>query len=375
MRWFLPEQLFLLLLLLFSCNGQYEKNLREIKVESTEANRTGEETSTPWIDPLFYIDGQLCAWVRNIFQDSRGDLWFATNHYGIMRYSGDTLEFFDKKNGLGAGRVTGIAEDEKGNIWIGTYGGLSKFDPSVTASDKKPLFTTFANRPGLPDNEIWSLIIDKKGTFWVGTMEGVCQFDGENFTPFHLPKVAVKDTNTILSYRRITSILETDEGTIWIALDGFGICIYDPRSRDKNFTHITKESGLPDNNIADLMQDSKGNIWLGSMFGGISCFDGKSFKNFTEEGVIGGEEAYGFYEDKKGNIWFAAENFGVYRYNGETFTNFNKDNGLNTNGVISIFEDNKGRFWFGGWGGLFRYDPTRDGLPFYSVSKDIGWEE
>jgi len=119
------------------------------------------------------------------------------------------------------------------------------------------------------------------------------------------------------------------------------------------------------------MEDSKGNIWIGTFYGGVSRFDGKSFTNFTQDGVISGIEVGGFYEDKTGNIWFAAENFGVYRYDGNSFTNFYTKDGLITNAILSIFEDTEGRFWFGGWGGLFRFD----GKSFVSVTKDGPWDK
>jgi len=84
--------------------------------------------SNPVVDPLFYIDGQLCQHVRKIYQDRSGNLWFGTNVYGLMRYNGDTLEYFGERDGLGRGRITGIVEDKYGNVWFGTYNGLTKFD-------------------------------------------------------------------------------------------------------------------------------------------------------------------------------------------------------------------------------------------------------
>ena len=148
---------------------------------------------------------------------------------------------------------------------------------------------------------------------------------------------------------------------------------------------LQRKDGLCDNNIHNIMEDTKGNIWISTMYGGVSRYDGNSFTNFTENGVICGIEVGGLYEDKSGNIWFAAENFGVYRYDNESFTNLYKKEGLVTNGIISIFEDKEGRFWFGGWGGLFRYDQPAGqagskSLPdgkagFFSVTKEGPWAE
>ncbi len=380
---------FMLIASLFisACTGQDKAHISQTqRPESAptpaDSPATEARAAKPFIDDLFQIEGQLCAWVRRIHQDQRGNLWFGTNHYGVMRYDGDTLLYFTKKEGLGGGRITGIVEDQVGNVWFGSYGGLSKYDPSASLRAGSDSFTHFSEKEGLINHEVWSLMMDKKGTLWVGTMEGVSRFDpsaarepGEKlFSDFSIPKAQVKDTTTILAYDRVCSILEDRNGVIWFGLDGFGITRYDPAASlqkgGKAFTHFTMENGLPDNNIYDLMEDSKGNVWIGTMFGGISRYDGKSFTNYTQDSLIGGVEVGGLYEDQKGNIWFAAENHGVYRYDGKSFTNYYTQEGLITNGILAILEDREGRFWFGGWLGLFRFD----GKTFSPVTMDGPWE-
>ncbi len=76
--------------------------MREVKVESSISENS--KLVAPRVDPLFFIDGQLCQHVRKIFQDRSGNLWFGTNVYGLMRFDGDTLVYFDEKDGLGLGR-------------------------------------------------------------------------------------------------------------------------------------------------------------------------------------------------------------------------------------------------------------------------------
>ena len=362
---------------LISCNGQDQKKATQNSTDEkraipTNTTATGnfnfyQHGQAPIEDPLFYIEGQLCQHLRKIFQDSKGNLWFGTNVYDLMRYDGNALEYLSKADGVGGGRITGIVEDKDGNVWFGTYSGLTKYDGST--------FTNYTFAFGKIKNEIWSLTIARDGLFWIGTTYGIVRFDGETFTPFPIPKAAVKDPITNYSFDRITSILEDKNGIFWIGTDGFGICKYDPKASEepnhKSFTHLTKKDGLPDNVISDLMEDKKGNVWIGTMFGGVSRYDGKTFRNFTQDGLVHGIEVGAFYEDKKGRIWFAAENQGVYRYDGTHFTKFNEQDGLNTNGVLSIYEDREGRFWLGGWGGLFRFD----GTSFMSVTREGPWKK
>jgi ligand-binding sensor domain-containing protein len=366
------------LVFLTSCKGQEKTHLRNIEVTSSDNEHAN--SATPWKDPFFFVDGQLCQHVRKIYQDKTGDLWFGTNVYGLMHFDGDTLVYYDENDELGQGRITGIVEDEDGFIWFATSGGLTKYNRDYK-SIGGTRFTNYIEKDGLLNNEIWSLIQDRNGIFWIGTNAGVSRFDGKTFTNFPIPKASVKDTSTIYGYDRIKCIMEDRDGTIWFGTDGFGICKYDPsealNSGEKSFTHLTKKDGLPDNNVSDLMEDKNGDIWIATSFGGVSRYDGEIFTNYTENGAISGIEAGAFYTDKYDNIWFAIENNGVYRYNRKAaavgqaeFVNLYKDAGLVSNGILSIMEDKEGRFWFGGWGGLFRYD----GQTFIPVTKYGPWD-
>jgi ligand-binding sensor domain-containing protein len=106
------------------------------------------------------------------------------------------------------------------------------------------------------------------------------------------------------------------------------------------------------------------------MHGGLSRFDGTTFFSYNQkDGIIGNNEVWNVYEDKKGDIWFSSEGFGVYRFDGKTLTNFGEKEGLGIKAVQTIYEDSKGRLWIGGGGGLYRFDGkdtffnvTRDGL-------------
>lgn len=317
-----------------------------------------EDAHDAWVDPLFQHEGQLCSWVRCMYEDSKGRLWFGTNHYELMLYDGDSLQYINENKGLGNGRVNIITEDNEGKLWVGTSKGLSNFD-----GDK---FINFAYTDNWASADVWDIHFEND-LIWLATSMGVYLFRDGEFEKFEIPKAEIRDTNTIISYDRVSNIHKDEKGVWWFATDGFGICKYD----GQDFTQITTQEGLPDNNVTTLFQDSRGDIWIGTMFGGISRFTGAEFINYTQKGMIDGVEAGGFFEDSNGDIWFAAENAGIYRYDGNSFYNYDQKHGVISNAIISILKDSQGRFWFGGWLGLFRFD----GEVFHTVTKEGPWEK
>lgn len=130
-----------------------------------------------------------------------------------------------------------------------------------------------------------------------------------------------------------------------------GIFRYD----GKTFTNLTKAIGLDSCFAFDVLEDSRGNLWIASRLAGVFRYDGKSVKHFTTQNGLAHNRTIKVYEDKKGNIWFATQG-GASCYNGMFFTNLSTDNGLSNNDVNDILEDKNGQFWIGTGGDACVYD-------------------
>jgi ligand-binding sensor domain-containing protein len=350
--------LILLTLQISSCTGQVKEKSVNDKIENQVNNQpviSNQSTTFPQIHTN--LNGMVREFVRAMYQDKKGNYWFGTNGNGIIRYDGQTLEKVAIEQNQKWVSVREIVEDKAGNVWFGTSSGLVKYDGEN--------YTTFSTEVGLQDEEIWGLAVDSKGLIWVGSVGGVSHFDGQKFTPFLLPNTVVENAEPMLSIKSAGGFVEDNDGNMWINNDGNGIFKY----KNGEFSHLTKENGLTDNNAGVALKDRNGNIWISSFYGGASKFDGKTFTNFTKEGIIEGIETGSFYEDSKGNIWFTAENVGVYKYDGTKFKLYTTKDGLTTNGVLSIFEDNKGQLWFGTWQGLCIFD----GEKFVNAKEKEPW--
>ena len=94
------------------------------------------------------------------------------------------------------------------------------------------------------------------------------------------------------------------------------------------FTNYNTEQGMALNSIACGYRDKTGNLWFGTLGGGVSRYDGKSFTNFTIAQGLANNIVYSITEDKTGNLWFGTSGGGVSRYDGKSFTNLTTSHGL-----------------------------------------------
>ncbi len=122
-----------------------------------------------------------------------------------------------------------------------------------------------------------------------------------------------------------------------------------------------------------MIQDRRGDFWLGSLGGGAIRFNGIHFEHFTEKEGLPSNHIFALLEDSKGHIWFGTRDGGICRYDGAHFTYFNTENGLPHNFVLSIFEDHEGNLWFGTRGGLSRYDG--DSFSHYTTDEGLAFNE
>jgi len=75
--------------------------------------------------------------IWSMFQDSRGYLWIGTKG-GISRYDGEKFTNYNQNDGIPDNQIDGICEDFSGNIWIATRFGISSFNGTT--------FTTYPFR-------------------------------------------------------------------------------------------------------------------------------------------------------------------------------------------------------------------------------------
>jgi hypothetical protein len=127
----------------------------------------------------------------------------------------------------------------------------------------------------------------------------------------------------------------------------------------KTFTKLIHE-GKAFNYVWSIIEDKKGNIWLGGSANGLWRYDGSTFTRVSQRDV------YSIIEDKKGNIWTTGEInpngrvWALSRYDQKSLYNKTPTvTEIKTGGFmdfLALLEANDGSIWFGAAGGVYRYD-------------------
>jgi ligand-binding sensor domain-containing protein len=111
------------------------------------------------------------------------------------------------KEGLANDFVWAIEEDQAGNLWLGTSGGLECF--------RDGRFTHYTTKEGLANDAVWAIHESKDQSLWVGTNGGLARLKNGKFTTY-----TKRDG---LTHDSIKVICEDASGNLWLGTDGGGL--------------------------------------------------------------------------------------------------------------------------------------------------------
>ncbi|UGU15877.1 response regulator [Sinomicrobium kalidii] len=295
--------------------------------------------------------------VSQIVEMENGAVWMGTEDGGvsILDRQDERFRFLNTEDGLSSNNVHSLEEDSRGNIWIGTFlGGLNRYEKetgeiSVFKFDKN-------DKNSLSNNCVYAIREDHDGRLWVGTQFGLNIYDYDS-KKFSLYKAEV------LGDKFVYDILEDSENNLWFCTRRSGV--YKRDAETGKLTHPEIASGTNSGKkgqIVSAYEDSKGNIWFGSLNQGVILHrkNGKNLEFFKQNKKLPNSNTYGILEDDFGKIWIST-NKGLSIYNPETgdLDHLGIEDGLTTNqfNFKSAFRDNRGMLYFGSVNGLNVIDP------------------
>jgi len=304
--------------------------------------------------------------IHAIAQTADGFLWVGTED-GLARFDGVRFTLFDDARApqLRHASITALLAAPTGDLWIGTVGGgLTRW--------REGKLDHWSKTNGLPDNNIRCLKLGTTGSLWAGTDQGLIRMCHESITVFQPPKD--------LPDHSVNAICEDEQGVIRVAsrtgmwsldpqgnrsAENFGLgpiryglkTIYAARngllwfggSGGLRYARVSeahpqiRSTGLRQQIITTLLEDSLGQCWVGTLRGVVRMRDDQVVDWPLNE-QSPGDAVSAIFEDREGSIWIGGRD-GLYRLTPARFVNYTTRQGLIANDVMSVCEDKTGALW------------------------------
>lgn len=206
------------------------------------------------------FDSLRSPFISSLHIDDDNHIWLGSiNQLSIYDTNGHTLKIFDEEHDH-CGFVTGIASIEK-NRWIVTF--LSNRVWIVEWQDG-----TFRNREEipLPFNSVNKMMRGKNGRYWFAT-DGDGLWFADTITSDTTFTEVVPTNAPTDGLRKIYSIIESDDGTIWLGTQNSGL--WSLNMDDHSTILYSKDYGFPHSACTSFTEDGNGNILVGSDGNGV----------------------------------------------------------------------------------------------------------
>jgi len=231
---------------------------------------------------------------------------------------------------------------------------------SVFAADNSPLAYTqrvWKMQDGLPEQVVQAFAQTADRYLWIGTTGGLLRFDGERFLVFDRENTPAFVDNNVFC------LAVSRDDTLWIGMEGGGLIRY----RGGVFRAFGASDGLTNSFVRSVLEDRSGKIWVGTD-SGLFLLTGERLDRVDDKGGIPALAIHALYEDRRGGIWVGGSR--LLRLDGGSFVEHQLVGLASQNRVKSIVETNDGTVWVGTVSGLQSLKPA--GVRFQRVPEIKG---
>ncbi|MGA7294313.1 MAG: two-component regulator propeller domain-containing protein [Terriglobales bacterium] len=197
---------------------------------------------------------------------------------------------------------------------------------------------------GLPEQIVQAFAQTADHYLWIGTTGGLLRFDGASFVLYDRESTpAFRDNN-------IFCLTVSRDNSLWIGSEGGGLIRY----RGGVFRFFSAADGLTNPFVRSIEEDSNGQIWIGTD-DGLFRLSGDHLERIDGQGDIPRIAVHSIYRDRSGHLWIGGSK--LLRIDGASATEYHLQGEASQNRVKCILETADGTIWVGTVSGLQRMLP------------------
>lgn len=300
-------------------------------------------------------DGLSSLSVQSVFEDSFGNIWAGGLGGGVNFIPGREsifnkityLPYIGNTNSLNYKVVHSLCIDQNNHIWVANGpGGVAVY----SGGEKIKQINNINNAPNL--QSFISVYKTSNNNIWIGTDKG----------EIYIYNIELNEYRTLDCFKNIENIplyrfFEDSRNNMWIATD-IGLHMYNINSGECT-VYTSSNSELSDNLIRAIAEDGDGNLWVGTLTGGLCIFD----QNFNLVQNYG--QNYDFYEvnhiykDSKNRMWIGSRNdlFLIRNNLTNSVMRMGKISGLTETSIRAIIEGkSENEIWLSTTNGISHID-------------------
>lgn len=249
-----------------------------------------------------HLAGTEGVGAQDIRQDALGNLYLASKNQGVYLLRAGSNAFTRISN-IGNLPIDNIYISRNNKLYIGCDGlGIYVYDPQTGFLQDNPLFSRLVN---LAKSKITSIIEDNQGNIWVSMLQkGVFMQrniqNDFNYMGFRLGNLNVIGENCV------TSLSINQGNQVWVGTDKDGLYLFNIATRSVE-GHFLNQS-----TVLTLCKDQEDRTWVGTYTDGLGYMDAAGSFHPVDLGISKSVGIFDIKQDPQGNIWIATMGEGLF---------------------------------------------------------------
>lgn len=239
---------------------------------------------------------------QDIQQDALGNLYLASKNQGVhLLRAGSNV--FTRISSIGNLPIDNIYISRNNKLYIGCDGlGIYVYDPQTGFLQDNPLFSRLVN---LAKSKVTSIIEDNQGNIWVSMLQKGVFMQSNIQNDFNYMGFRLGNRN-VIGENCVTSLSINQGNQVWVGTDKDGLYLFNIATQSVE-GHFLNQS-----TVLTLCKDQQGRTWVGTYTDGLGYMDAAGSFHPVDLGISKSVGILDIKQDPQGNIWIATMGKGLF---------------------------------------------------------------